>query len=105
MSNIPIEVFEVIFDRIPAGPASQSKNENDNPHSKPAPAVVARTRVRSAKQPPKIPPKITPIMGAKPSKKSAAAPSAPTIAPMRRKDARDLMQLIFWAADGGRSFA
>src|SRR4029077_18695444 len=100
MSNIPIEVFAVIFCRIPAGPASQSRNENDNPHTKPPPTVVARERVRSAKQPPKIAAKITPTTGAKPSKKSVAAPSAPTIAPMRRKDARDLTQLIFWAADG-----
>src|SRR6267154_6908757 len=105
MSNIPIEVFDINFGRSPAGPASQSRSEKDKPHKRPAPGVVARKRVRSAKHPPKIPPKTTPIPGTRPRKKSAAAPSAPTMAPTSRKEARDLMGLILWAADGGRSFA
>src|SRR5882762_3438707 len=105
MSNIPIEVFDINFVGNPAGPASQSRNEKDSPHNRPAPGVVARKRVRNAKHPPKIPPKTTAIPGTRPRKKSAAAPSAPTMAPMTRKEARDLMRLIFWAADGGRSFA
>src|SRR5437016_5156304 len=88
MSNIPIEVFDINFGRIPAGPASQSRNEKDNPHKRPAPGVVARKRVRSAKHPPKIPPKTTPIPGARPRKKSAVAPSAPTMTPMSREEAR-----------------
>src|SRR5437867_11512965 len=73
MPNIPIEVFDINFGRIPAGPASQSRNEKDNPHKRPAPGVVARKRVRSAKHPPKIPPKTTAIPGTRPRKKSAAA--------------------------------
>src|SRR6478735_5275126 len=105
MSSIPIEVFHINFGRIPAGPASQSTNEKDNPHKRPAPGVVARKRVRSAKHPPKIPPNTTPIHGTRPRKKSAAAPSAPTMAPIGRKQVRDVMGLTFWAVDGGRSFA
>src|SRR5438477_9176521 len=100
MSNIRIEVFDINFGRIPAGPASQSRNEKDNPHKRPAPGVVPRKRVRSAKHAPKIPPKTTPILGTRPRKKSAEAPSAPTMAPMSRNKVRDLMRLIFWAADG-----
>src|SRR5207247_9830314 len=100
MSNIPIEVFDINFVRIPAGPASQSRNEKDSPHNRPAPGVVARKRVRSAKHPAKIPPKTTPIPGTRPRKKSAAAPSAPTMEPTHRKEDRGLKRVILGAADG-----
>src|SRR5207237_10623896 len=101
MCNIPIEVFDINFGRSPAGPASQSRNEKDKPHKRPALGVVARKRVRSAKHPPKIPPKTTASPGTRPRKKSAVAPSAPTMAPMSRTEARDIIRLTLWAADGG----
>src|SRR5262245_58862013 len=103
MSSIPTEIFERRTTQTPAGPASQSRKEKASAQSKPAPGVAARQRVRSAKHAPRIPPATTPAIGNRLTRASAAAPTAPTIAPINKRNAPDFMSSVFFGTDEHRS--
>ena len=76
-----------------AGPASQSRNEKARAQSRPAPGVVARERVISAKHPPE-PHQVmatTPNLPESNRHASMKAPSAPMTLPIAKNKVGDLL--------------